>query len=245
MQLPIYNPSAKCPKCYHDDISTQYVKQGGRYGQPCEFYPTDIREHEHMHRHCRRCSYEWCESCSNATETPAERAKHSTGMQKVATLRPTLKQLRKISGEWADLMYSLEKFSASHDLLLTRYAKFHVGDRVQLGITPAINETSAPGWMGSKHFLVAGASGTVHDADVCDGVFRYQVVFDVESWVDSKGETHKVPPDKRHSYCFSECYLVATPPAEPRDETDPWSVTGLIRGDAAPNLSDRAAYPRR
>jgi hypothetical protein len=206
MQLSFYNPDARCPKCYHDDISTQYVKQGGRYGQPCEFYPADIREHEHQHRHCRRCGYEWCESCPKQAETPVQTP---TGTQQVASLRPTIDQLRKIGENWTDLMYKLEKFAAAYDLLLTRYAKFHVGDRVQLGITPFINETRAPGWLGSKHFLVAGAYGTVRDVDVRDGMFYYQVVFDAESWQDSEGIKHVVEPNERHSYCFGEGYLVA------------------------------------
>ena len=62
MPLPFYDPDAKCPKCGHDDISTRYVKQG-RLGEPCEFYSADIREHEHLHRQCRRCNYKWCEAC--------------------------------------------------------------------------------------------------------------------------------------------------------------------------------------
>lgn len=205
MQLPFYDQNARCPKCYHDDISTQYVKQGERYGQPCEFYPVDVREHEHLHRHCRRCSFEWCEACQKQAKTPVQT---STGTQRVASLRQTIDQLRKISENWADLMYTMEKHAAAYDLLLTRYAKFRVGDRVQLGITPAISDILSPGWLGSKHFLVAGAYGTVRNVDVNKGMFYYQVVFDAESWRDSQGIEHVVEPNERHSYCFGEGYLV-------------------------------------
>jgi hypothetical protein len=202
--LPAYDPLAHCPKCDGDDVHTSYVKQG-RYDDPCEFRSAVIREHEHLHRFCRRCSYQWCEACAEKVETPVQ---VSTGIQRVAVLRSTIDQLRKIGANWADLMYTMEKHAAAYDLLLTRYAKFHTGDRVQLGKTPIINETCAPGWVGSKHFLVAGASATVREVDVRDGVFYYQVVFDTESWLDAKKIERAVENDRRHSYCFAEDYLV-------------------------------------
>ncbi len=59
--LKPYDPVATCPKCGHDDIDTAYVKYGGRYGMPCESW-SQIAEREHLHRHCRRCHYEWCEA---------------------------------------------------------------------------------------------------------------------------------------------------------------------------------------
>jgi len=124
-------------------------------------------------------------------------------------LRSTIEQLRKIGENFGDLMYTMEKHAAAYDLLLARYAKFHVDDRVQLCRTPVINDTVAPGWLGSKHFLVAGAHGTVRDVDVRDGKFYYQVVFDTESWLDDKGGIRAVPPHERHTYCFSEGYLDA------------------------------------
>ena len=130
-----------------------------------------------------------------------------TGSQQLTALRPTLDQLRAVAANWANLTYTLEKYAAAYDLLLTRYAKFHTGDRVQIGVTPAIDENLAPGWLPSKHFLVAGAYGTVRDADVRDGTFYYQVAFDAESWRDRNGIEHAVPPAERHTYCFAEGYL--------------------------------------
>ena len=55
------------------------------------------------------------------------------------------------------------------------------------------NETNAPGWMDSKHFLIIGAQGTVRDVDVRDGVFYYQIVFDAESWLDDKRIERPLP----------------------------------------------------
>ena len=129
-------------------------------------------------------------------------------MQRVAALRPTIEQLRRIGENWSDLMYTMEKHAAAYDLLLTRYAKFHTGDRVQLGITPVIDDSTAPGWLSSKHFLLAGAEGMVRDVDVRGGVFYYQVVFDAESWLDDKKIERAIDADRRHSYCFAENYLV-------------------------------------
>jgi len=63
MRLPDYDPMGRCPKCNGEDVATRHVKQGGKYGEPCEFYSSDVRDTEHMHRHCRRCSFEWCEAC--------------------------------------------------------------------------------------------------------------------------------------------------------------------------------------
>jgi len=135
--------------------------------------------------------------------------------ERIASLRPTIDQLRSIGERWADLLYALEKYAAAYDLLLARYAKFHVDDRVQLSVTPVINETQSPGWLGSKHFLVAGACGTVRDADVRNHAFYYQVVFDAESWVDSKGVEHTIDPDRRASYCFREDELADAFPCPP------------------------------
>jgi len=127
-----------------------------------------------------------------------------TSVQRVAALRPAIDQLRALSASLADLLYVLEKYAAAYDFLLAHHAKFHVGDRVQLAVTPLIDETHSPGWLGSKHFLVAGALGEVWDADVRNGAFYYQVVFGAESWQDFSGNVYPVASDRRASYCFRE-----------------------------------------
>jgi hypothetical protein len=140
------------------------------------------------------------------------------GKEHIASLRPTIDQLRSIGERWADLLYALEKYAAAYDLLLSRYAKFQVGARVQLRATPRIDEMHSPGWLGSKHFLVVGARGMVREADVRNGAFYYQVVFDFESWIDSKGVEHVIEVDKRASYCFREDELAdalhCSPPSQ-------------------------------
>jgi hypothetical protein len=127
-----------------------------------------------------------------------------TSMQKIATLRPAIDQLRALSMNWADLLYTIEKCAAAYDFLLAHYAQFHTSDRVQLRQTPRIDEMHSPGWLGSKHFLVAGAPGTVRDVDWRNGKFYYHIVFDAESWLDSKGVERTVDPDRHSSYSFSE-----------------------------------------
>lgn len=75
-----------------------------------------------------------------------------------------------------DYKYQIEKLVACYELLLGRFAPAHVGDRVALSKTPEITPEKAPGWMGSKHFLVKGAQGTVKDVDVDGKGFFFQVV---------------------------------------------------------------------
>jgi hypothetical protein len=128
----------------------------------------------------------------------------TTSIQRVAALRPTIDQLRVLSAGWADLLYALEKYAAAYDFLLAHYAKFHTDDRVRLRRTPRIDAMRAPGWLGSKHFLVAGALGTVRDVDFRQGTFYYQIVFDAESWLDQQKVEHAIEPAKRASYCFQE-----------------------------------------
>lgn len=142
------------------------------------------------------------------SEEITEEVPTATSVQ-VARLRAYLTQLRQLSADSADLIYAMEKFAASHELLLSRYAKFHKEDRVALRITPQIDERTAPGWMGSKHFLKAGVQGAVRDVDVHDGKFYYQIVFDNESYIDLYGQEH--PCTRRHQYCLSEEMLVDAP----------------------------------
>jgi len=61
---------------------------------------------------------------------------------------------------------------------------FKVGARVRLRETPVISVEKCHGWLGAKHFLVAGALGTVHEVKFYDGLFVIGVVFDDETWMD-------------------------------------------------------------
>ena len=84
-------------------------------------------------------------------------------------------------------------------------AKFQVGDRVELALTPEINAHTAPGWMGSKHFLFEGAKATVTEISFRCNEFRYAVCFDDESWIHTfTKEIHMVEANHKHSYWFDE-----------------------------------------
>ena len=88
---------------------------------------------------------------------------------------------------------------------LFTFAKFKTGDRVEIAVTPDINNKESWGWMGSKHFLIEGARGTVKSCDYDDG-FSYSIMFDDESWVHD-GVVHPTPDSDKHLYHFKESSL--------------------------------------
>ena len=102
--------------------------------------------------------------------------------------------------------HALKCLIAAREALLTRYAPFKVGDRVELAVTPKIDAETAYWWQGSKHFLIKGAAGTVRSSDVrSDGRLTFDVEFDDESWIDRDGVRR--PVDAKHTYCFGESSL--------------------------------------
>ncbi len=58
-----YDANASCPKCGHGDIGTIFVARlvVGCMRLDCLYGPGGTSD-EHMHRDCRRCSYEWPEA---------------------------------------------------------------------------------------------------------------------------------------------------------------------------------------
>lgn len=84
-------------------------------------------------------------------------------------------------------------------------SKFKVGDRVEL--VEDVDTSDAPGWNNSKHFLIKGAKATVDEVDYYNGKYRYSVVFDDETWINTKGE--KVPTEKKHYFTMSESDFVS------------------------------------
>jgi hypothetical protein len=117
----------------------------------------------------------------------------------------------------SDLHYAVRCLAAAHHLLVTKYAPFHEGDRVELSKTPEINEKRAPGWMGCKHFLIEGAMGIVRHVGVhpamkdckqgdIEAHLSYGIEFDDESaMVD--GKRIEIKGEDRHLYTFGENYL--------------------------------------
>lgn len=100
-------------------------------------------------------------------------------------------------GQEKDIKRAFRQFKT----FILNESQFKVGDRVELAITPIITEETAHGWLGSKHFLVEGARGTIHEVEYRDG-FGYSVEFDEESWKDRDGVVH--PTTNKHVYHFSE-----------------------------------------
>lgn len=86
-----------------------------------------------------------------------------------------------------DLKYRFDKYEGYAKALFERFAPFKPGDRVVLVETPVINEKESWGWLGHKHYLVAGAVATVKAVDYKDDQFIAEVVFDNESWLRTHG----------------------------------------------------------
>jgi hypothetical protein len=109
------------------------------------------------------------------------------------------------------LDYYLQELVAAHDLLMVRFAPFQVGDRVVLMKAP--DYESSPGWRPSAHFLVPGAAGVVVDAGCGQGGFRFDVMFDDESWIDNtghqraRGSVVPMEPERKHRFGFGEGWL--------------------------------------
>jgi hypothetical protein len=86
------------------------------------------------------------------------------------------------------LDYYLEKMAGSVEYLLTRFSPFKVGDLVELTETPEISATVAWGWLGAKHYLVAGATGRVAIVDCDRSGLSYSVVMDNQTYIFEGGE---------------------------------------------------------
>lgn len=96
--------------------------------------------------------------------------------------------------------YYIECVMKARELLLTKYAPFKAGDRVELAVTPEITKHKSYGWIGSKHFLVEGAKATVLTVDIDRHDLTFGVEFDEETWIDRDGV--KRPVSRKHSYGF-------------------------------------------
>jgi len=114
-------------------------------------------------------------------------------------------QLEKMAhGNLADLKYHLETANS-----IWKLAPFKVGDRVQLAKTPDINEKDSWGWMGAKHFLVAGSKATVHNREFYDARFVFGLYFDNDSWFDMNKVKHQ--SDNKGLYMLSADWLIPVP----------------------------------
>jgi hypothetical protein len=99
--------------------------------------------------------------------------------------------------------YSLDCLLAAYMTLVSEYAKFDVGQRVQLLEIPTSALNRESGWWHCRHFLVPGNPATVrHIACDSDGRLRYDVEFDRETWIDMKGIEQ--PVIAKHIFCLFE-----------------------------------------
>ncbi len=214
MPFEPFDTNAVCPKCAGAQTAAIYTK-GTTYGDPCEWAPLEDRGREHLHRCCQRCGYMWCQECAVPTGETRELEPERDGFdERSDAMLSRLDDLRKLAADLTsdDLKFWLEQAVTARWLLRTRYAPFKVGNHVRLSKTPVITEEIAPGWLGSKHFLVAGAHGIVRTVDVSTKGLRFGVVFFDESWIDRDGVKHPVPVQDRHVYSFQETDLEAETP---------------------------------
>lgn len=120
-----------------------------------------------------------------------------------AALRQRMEALRvHLASEYtSDLRSLLDCADDAYEL-----APFKEGDRVRLAETVEITGEKSHGWLGAKHFLVAGARAIVRDVSLYGGSYSYGVSFPEESWIsrygpkEEEGKIHAMP--QTHTYSF-------------------------------------------
>lgn len=105
------------------------------------------------------------------------------------------------------LHFYLDELTACYDLLINKYAPFKVDDIVILTRTPEISNEVSHGWMGAKHFLIKGARGRIQSVSCGSRGFRFDVIFDNETFIDYLTKEPKAPTEK-HCFAFGEDWLV-------------------------------------
>lgn len=100
----------------------------------------------------------------------------------------------------SDFEYTLERYEEYKEGLF-RLSPFQIGSTVQLVNYPGVNKDKSPGWWPSRHFLVNGSVARVADMDYYKGEFRYDLVFNSETWIDDDNKVHQ--KDRKSRYNFS------------------------------------------
>lgn len=93
-------------------------------------------------------------------------------------------------------LYNLEQTTEVIGVIL-KYLPFNEGDRVVLNKN--IECTGA--WRHSAHFLINGAEATVDSLYVRDNSLYASLIFDDESWINSKGDI--VLSERKHTYLIN------------------------------------------
>ena len=122
----------------------------------------------------------------------------------------TLEFNRKTSNQ--ELEYANKRI-AEYIKGLFDHAKFKVGDRVKLNSAwthHVGNNGISSSWDSCKHFLIEGATATVKTVDFYPKGFVYDIMFDVETWIDkwAKPPIEREVTDK-HLFAFHEKFLKA------------------------------------
>jgi hypothetical protein len=87
--------------------------------------------------------------------------------------------------------------------MFDKYCPYKVGGRVKLKKALKIGRDS--GWWGCRHFLIKGAEGTVVKRGYGGKGFLFDIAFDDESWIDSKGT--RLPVERKHTFSIGEANL--------------------------------------
>jgi hypothetical protein len=127
------------------------------------------------------------------SKTPQDYAKDLT---KIYNLTEELVSLVKNESQ-----YKLKNILTSYCDLFDRFCPYKIGDEIVLTVTPEISESTAPGWLHSKHFLIEGAVGLVNSVEYRDNKFIVWVTFESQSWI-LDGEINPTPHE--YSYHFTE-----------------------------------------
>lgn len=94
--------------------------------------------------------------------------------------------------------YYFEKIMGYYEGCM-KAAKFKPGDRVTL---KEDWNGDASGWAHCKHFLKQNEPAIVYAVDYHKGKYIYEIEFDNETWIDSKGE--KKPVSSKHTFSFQQ-----------------------------------------
>ena len=116
------------------------------------------------------------------------------------------------------LSFYLREMAGAYNVLMSRFCPFPIGTKVALSKTPKITPETSPGWMSCKHFLVAGAVGTVVEAGCGEEGFSFHVQFDDETYIHPHTK-EKCVPQSPHVFWLGERYLKAASPTNSTSHT--------------------------
>jgi hypothetical protein len=103
--------------------------------------------------------------------------------------------------------YKTTSILNGYQQLFERFCPYQIGDKVLL--TKAPDFEKAPGWIGSKHFLIPGAIGYIKTRDFRNNSFIFGIEFEDDSFIDHNGKIHKIKRAERYLFLLPESELAA------------------------------------